>query len=58
VTYNFDPEKWYENQRALIEKRRRSGELSESELEEALDELDRRFDELWQRLDGTFDIPD
>jgi hypothetical protein len=58
VTYNFDPEKWYENQRALLDQRLQGGELSKSEYEEALDDLDQRFDELCQRLDGTFEIPD
>ena len=29
VTYNFDPERWLENERLRLEQRRRTGELSE-----------------------------
>jgi len=57
VTYNFDPERWYENQRALLMARRERGELDESAFAEALDELDRRFEEMLSRLDGSFQLP-
>jgi hypothetical protein len=37
MTYNFDPEKWYENHRRALLARRERGELGESEFAEALD---------------------
>jgi hypothetical protein len=37
MTYNFDPEKWYENHRRALLARRERGELDESEFAEALD---------------------
>jgi hypothetical protein len=57
VTYNFDPDRWYENQKALLVARRERGELDERTFAEALDELDRRFEEMLSRLDGSFQLP-
>ena len=57
MTYNFDAEKWYENQHALLERRRADGELEGPAFEEALAELDRRYDEMVSRLDGSFKLP-
>ena len=57
MTYNFDADRWYENQRALLVARRESGELDENAFAEALEELDRRFDEMLSRLDGSFQLP-
>ncbi len=57
MTYNFDAEKWYENQKALLTARRERGELSDAEFALAIEDLDRRFDEMIARLDGTFQLP-
>jgi hypothetical protein len=57
VTYNFDAGRWYENQKSLLVARRERGELDESAFAEALDELDRRFEEMLSRLDGSFQLP-
>lgn len=57
MTYNFDADRWYENQRDLLVARRERGELDESAFAEALDELDRRFEEMLTRLDGLFQLP-
>jgi hypothetical protein len=57
LTYNFDPERWYENRRALLVARRERGQLDERAFAEALDELDRRFEEMLSRLDGSFQLP-
>ncbi len=56
MTYNFDPEKWLENERLRVEMRRRSGELSPDAADQALAELERRYDEMLARLDGTFPV--
>ena len=57
MTYNFDADRWYENQKGLLVARRERGELDESAFAEALDELDRRFEEMLSRLDGSFQLP-
>jgi hypothetical protein len=57
MTYNFDPDRWYDNERAVLEKRRESGELSAGRFEQALEELDRRYEQMVERLDGTYRLP-
>jgi hypothetical protein len=57
VTYNFDPDRWYENQRASLEAKLGRGEITSAEFEIALEELERRLVEMESRLDGTFRIP-
>ena len=57
MTYNFDPDRWYENEKAVLKSRRKTGELSAQEYEEAFADLDRRYDEMLDRLDGTYQIP-
>jgi hypothetical protein len=57
MTYNFDPDRWYDDERAICETRFKSGEITLQEYQDALSELDRRYDEMLQRLDGTYQIP-
>ena len=57
MTYNFDPDRWYENERLAIEERFRSGKINTREYKDAIDDLDCRFDEMLDRLDGTYQIP-
>ncbi len=57
MTYNFDADRWYANQRRLLEARRAAGELDDVGLVAAVAELDRRFEEMLARLDGTFQLP-
>jgi hypothetical protein len=57
VTYNFDADQWLENHRALLEERRRKGELDERAFAEASAELERRYDDMVRRLDGTYQLP-
>ncbi len=57
MTYNFDADRWYENQRALLEQRRARGELTAAELDEQLEQLEARYDEMLRRLSGPFELP-
>ena len=57
MTYNFDPDRWYEMQRNALVRQLDRGELSRADYEERLEELDRRLEELLDRLDGSFQIP-
>ncbi|MCJ7441084.1 MAG: hypothetical protein MUO25_05825 [Thermoanaerobaculaceae bacterium] len=57
MTYNFNADRWYENQRGLLVARRERGELDERTFAEARDELDRRYEEMLSRLDGSFRLP-
>ncbi len=57
MTYNFDPEKWLENQRLALEAGRARGEVDEDAYRAALAEAERRYEEMVRRLDGSFEIP-
>jgi len=57
VTYNFDPDRWYDNHRALLDEKRRSGQLDALAYQEAVDELDAEYDALVARLDGSYELP-
>jgi len=57
MTYNFDPDRWLETHQAALEARRARGEIDDAGLAEELAELDRRYDEMVARLDGTYVIP-
>ena len=57
MTYNFDPDRWYDNELAVLKDRLRAGELDARSYEAAVDDLDRRYDEVVDRLDGSYQIP-
>ena len=54
MTYNFDPDRWYENHRARLTAHRQK--YSESEYQAALKDLERRYEALVVRLDGTYTL--
>jgi hypothetical protein len=56
VTYNFDPEKWLENERLRLDRRRRDGKLTADEAAAALEDIERRYEAMVARLDGTFTV--
>jgi hypothetical protein len=57
MTYNFDPDRWYDDERGILEARFKAGEMNPQEYEDALGELERRYDEMLKGLDGTYQIP-
>jgi hypothetical protein len=57
MTYNFDPDRWYDDERNMLEARFKAEELSAQEYEDALCKLERRYDEMLKGLDGTYQIP-
>jgi len=54
MTYNFDPDRWYEDQRRLLELHLQDGTLDEAAFDQAAAELERRYESMLARLDGTF----
>ncbi len=57
MTYNFDPEAWYERERLALAARHERGELDGEAYAAALEDLDRRYDAMLDRLDGSYQIP-
>ncbi len=56
MTYNFDPDRWYKNERSAIETDYRSGKKTAQQYNDAIEDLYRRYDEMMDRLDGTYQI--
>ncbi len=57
MTYNFDPDRWLEDQQRMLALRRDRGELDDEAHQEALADLERRYDAMVARLDGTYQLP-
>lgn len=57
MTYNFDPDRWYDNHRRLVEAQRERGELDGDAYQHALDELDARYEAMTRQLDKAFEVP-
>ncbi len=56
MTYNFDPDRWYDIELGCLDQLRQSGKITEPEFRQSLEELDRRHDDMWNRLDGTYTL--
>jgi len=57
MTYNFDPDRWYTDELAILKHKLASGALGQTQFDQALIDLDRRYDEMVAKLDGTYQIP-
>lgn len=56
MTYNFDPDKWYDNELFLIQKKLKNSEITQNEYDEAGEILDKKLEAMWTRLDGSYQI--
>jgi hypothetical protein len=56
MTYNFDVEAWFERERARLEALRARGDLDDAPFAKALEDLERRADEMQSRLTGSFPV--
>ena len=57
MTYNFDPDRWYENELSALKADYKSGDITAEAYTKALGDLDRRHEEMWKRLDGSYQLP-
>ena len=57
MTYNFDPERWYENEYSALEVLHKKSKITDSEFEEARSDLLQRYEDMLFRLDRTYQLP-
>lgn len=57
MTYNFDPDQWYENELFVILAKVKAGRMTQQEQDEAIEELDRNLKTMWDRLDNSYQVP-
>jgi len=58
VTYNFDPDRWFDIEKSALEAKHRKGELDDGALEAAMSALADRYEEMLARLDIRYDYGD
>lgn len=56
MTYNFNPDRWYDNERRALERCLKRGEFSEESFQKALEDIYQRYEQMIDRLDGTYQI--
>jgi len=56
MTYNFDPDKWYDDELSMLKSKLKNSEITESEYEQAVESLDQKYEEMWKRLDGSYQL--
>ena len=56
MTYNFDPDRWYENELNYLRAQLKDGKITEKDYKERIKKLDKQQEEMWKRLDGTYQI--
>jgi hypothetical protein len=56
MTYNFDPERWYENELAALDAAHDAGRITRGQYEAELQRLDDKLEGMWQRLDGSYRV--
>ena len=56
MTYNFDPDKWYDIERGYLKARLKSGKMTKEDYNRAVEELERQYAEMCKRLDGIYQI--
>ncbi|MCP4626848.1 MAG: hypothetical protein GY850_25565 [bacterium] len=57
MTYNFDPERWYENEYLALEVLYKKGIITGVEFNKERSDLLERYEKMLSRLDGTYQLP-
>jgi len=57
MTYNFDPDRWFADEHALLEHQLRQGHISRKQFEKRVEALTKKYDDMVKRLDGTYQLP-
>ncbi len=58
MTYNFDPDKWYDNEYDNLRRQLEAGRIDQERFEHLAEELYQRYLRMWKRLDGSYNLPE
>ena len=56
MTYNFDPDKWYDTEQSVLQSKLKTGEITQAEYDDEVAALDKKLENMWDRLDGTYQL--
>ena len=52
MTYNFNPDRWYENERRALDSLLQQGKIDKDAYKSSLENLDQRYEQMVDRLTG------
>jgi hypothetical protein len=58
MTYNFDPDRWYDDEYGLLEQALKQGRMTAAEFDRRVEALSAKYDDMLARLDGTYQLPE
>ncbi len=58
MTYNFDPDRWYDDEYSLLEQALKQNRMTPDEFDRKAEVLSGKYDDMIARLDGTYQIPE
>ena len=58
MTYNFDPDRWYDDEYGLLKQALKQGRLTQVEFDQKVETLSVKYDDMVARLDGTYQLPE
>lgn len=56
MTYNFDPDKWFDDELFMIQAKLKTGEVTQEGYDQAFLELEEKLADMWTRLDNTYQV--
>ena len=56
MTYNFDPDKWFDDELFMIQTKLKTGEVTQEEYDRAFLALEQKLADMWTRLDNTYQV--
>ena len=56
MTYNFDPDTWYDNEISVLTQQLNSKTITKDQFDLDMDLLEKRHEEMWNRLNSSYII--
>lgn len=56
MTYNFDPDKWFDNELRALQRDLAKGDISQQQYDDAVETLEGKLTDMWRRLDGSYRV--
>jgi len=58
MTYNFDPDRWFDNEESALKLRLAKGEIKKEQYDKEMELLVDKYEEMLKRLDVRYDYGD